>query len=137
MDWFYGEIKNGFEWDVDEKDEKYNCIKEWILFLRKHKKYTIYPKDNEFLEEKIYYDNSPPCGLPSRWGQYCILVQNENEDKDEYIWKFTGEMKNYEREIENFIQIVLVNMSSNISKCWILQEGCENILSYSDKHIRN
>jgi hypothetical protein len=128
-------IKMGFEWDIVDGDEKYNCIKDWILFLQKHKKFSIYPKDAEFPEE-IYYDNSPPCGLPSRWGQYCELIQNE-KNENEYIWKFTGEMKNYNREIENFIQIVLVNMSSHIYQCWISQEGCENILNYGDKHIRS
>jgi hypothetical protein len=64
------------------------------------------------------------------------LIQNE-KNENEYIWKFTGEMKNYNREIENFIQIVLVNMSSHIYQCWISQEGCENILNYGDKHIRS
>ena len=104
-------------------------------FLKKNNYYYIYEKDDEFPEE-IYYNNSPPYGQLSRWGQYCKIIKSENNE--DYIWKFTGEMKNYDKQIQHFIQIILINVSKigGIIQCWISNENTEYIYKYSDEELR-
>ena len=129
-------IKNAYEWTiVEDCSDKYGCIKELLDFIKKNNYYHIYKKDDEFPEE-IYYENYPPCGHSSRWGQYCEIVKSENNEY--YIWKFTGEMKNYDKQIQQFIKIILINVSKpgGIIQCWLSNESTDYIYKYNDEELR-
>lgn len=143
-------INNGYQWNIND-DVIYDCLKDWMKFLRKNghaiisskegvmHKYCIFAeyRDEKFLNSpdyEIFYYNSPPSGLPSRWGQYCELIKNDNNT---YTWKFTGEMKDYNNEITFFLHKVLVVMSSNIYQCWLSNEDTDYIYDYSNDELRS
>ena len=47
-------------------------------------------------------------------------------------------MKNYDKQIQHFIQIILINVSKigGIIQCWISNENTEYIYKYSDEELR-
>ena len=131
-------IDNGLEWVVKD-DPIYDCIKEWLTFLRsngyamcvvdgKYHTYRTYLHDSLDIEE-IYYSDCIPSGLPSRWGQLCELDHN--------IWKFSGELKNYNSEIQYFLQHILIKMSDCISVCHLSNEDTDFVFKYTDSDIRD
>jgi hypothetical protein len=143
-------INNGYQWIINN-DPIYDCIREWHNFLILHNNVLIYWTDSnngykkcahynplihdklELLDKYIDYYNNPPNGPKSRWGQYCLLEKK----KDKYIWRFTGEIKNYNNDIEFFFTNVVACMSDNIFECLISNEDYDLEYEYSDNEIRN
>jgi hypothetical protein len=127
----------------------FDCFRNWQSFLRNNghciidfkkevnpqrKVQTFQPilhSDVDLASNDIalYYNYQPPCGLPSRWGQCC--------DFDGRRWRFVGEVKNYNREVEYFLTQVIAVITDNITSCWTCYEGTDEVREHSQADIQS
>jgi hypothetical protein len=150
-------------WRIDggtSPDPAMYCFCDWLSYLRKHGHFRIWEEavgwkddayvrkvmDLELSHEEVYhylgcrpfltfeYHTTPflrPGGdYSEKWGNFCELKGD--------LWVFAGGYPNYACEIQQFINIILLNICAEggIQRCWLSSPYISTYYNLSDSYLR-
>ena len=114
---------------VWSSDGQPSCITEWQMYQDSIGAFKV-------IDDIKYYHNAIPLGLPSAlWGSECIVYEDDTHS-NVWWWSFSGEMKNTNAQIEQFLHCVVCRLCRSVQLCWTCNEDDTLFTEHDFKKIQ-